>query len=90
VIAADPHALYAAGGPHLGSIHQARNGDCWLLSTIGAMIRRNPADIRKLIRDDGNGKYSVHFAYRTFTVRARPTRKSPDRPTLLSPAVRDP
>jgi hypothetical protein len=71
-IQADPHTLYAEGAPHMNSIHQSRNGDCWLLSTIIGMIHRNPGEVRKLITDDGDGdaKYSVHFAYHTFKVKA--------------------
>jgi hypothetical protein len=70
VIQADPHVLYVAGAPHLSSIHQARNGDCWLLSTIGAMIHRDPRDVRELISDDGDRLYSAHFAYHTFRIKA--------------------
>ena len=70
LIAADPHALFATDAPHLDSIHQARNGDCWLLSTIGAMIHRDKSEIGRLITDDGQNHYDVHFAYHTFKVRA--------------------
>ena len=69
-IKADPHTLYAEGAPHLSSIQQARSGDCWLLSTIGAMIQRDPRELRSLISDDGDNLYSVHFAYHTFRVSA--------------------
>ncbi len=70
VIKADPHVLYVDGAPHLSSIHQARNGDCWLLATIGALIHRDRHDLRELISDDGDGLYSVHFAYHTFRIKA--------------------
>jgi len=69
-IKADPHVLFADGAPHLNCIHQLRSGDCWLLSTIGAMIHRNPAQARRIITDDGGRIYTVHFAIRTFKVPA--------------------
>ena len=46
VIKADPHVLYVDGAP-ADSIHQARNGDCWLLATIGALIHRDRHDLRE-------------------------------------------
>jgi hypothetical protein len=70
VIKADPHTLYVEGAPHLNSIHQARNGDCWLLATIGAMIHRDRHDLRRLLSDEGDRRYAVHFAYHTFEVKA--------------------
>lgn len=70
VIKADPHTLYVDGAPHLSSIRQARSGDCWLLSTIGAMIQRDSRELRSFISDDGGHRYSVHFAYHTFHVSA--------------------
>ncbi len=69
-INADPHTLYADDAPHLESIHQAIGGDCWLLATVGAMIHRDRRDLRSLISDDGDPRYSVHFAYHTFRVNA--------------------
>lgn len=69
-IKTDPHALYANGAPHLASIHQARSGDCWLLATIGAIIHRDPHQLRSLISDDGDRRYTVHLAYHTFKVQA--------------------
>ena len=69
-IQADPRKLYADGAPHLSSIHQARNGDCWLLATIGALIHRNRHELRRLLSDEGDRRYAVHFAYHTFEVRA--------------------
>jgi hypothetical protein len=68
-IKAAPHTLFVAGAPHLSAIHQGRNGNCWLLSTIGAMISRNPDEVRKLIHDEGGGQYTVHFARHNFKVR---------------------
>jgi hypothetical protein len=69
-IKGDPHTLYADGAPHLASIHQARSGDCWLLATIGAMIHRDPHELRSFISDDGDRRYTVHFAYHNFQVAA--------------------
>ena len=69
-IKADPHALYVDGAPHLGSIRQARNGDCWLLATIGALIHRDRHELRRLLSDEGDRRYAVHFAYHTFEVKA--------------------
>ena len=68
-IQADPHTLYADGAPHLSSIRQWRNGDCWLLATIGAMIRRNPREVRRLLSDEGDRLCAVHFAYHIFEVK---------------------
>ena len=70
LIKADPHTLYVDGAPHLSSIRQARNGDCWLLATIGALIHRNRHELRSLIADEGDQLYAVHFAYHMLTVKA--------------------
>ncbi len=40
-------------------IHQGKLGDCYLLSSIGEIARINPDIIRKMIKDNGDGTYTV-------------------------------
>ena len=51
-IQANPHRLHADRSPHLSSIHQARNGDCWVLAKISRISHRNPHDFQELIREE--------------------------------------
>jgi hypothetical protein len=40
-------------------INQGYIGDCYLLSSIGEIARISPATIKKMIKDNGNGTYTV-------------------------------
>ncbi len=40
-------------------IHQGRLGDCYLLSSLGEIARINPAVIRQMVKDNGDGTYTV-------------------------------
>jgi Calpain family cysteine protease len=42
-------------------IHQGRLGDCYLLSSIGEIARINPSVIENMIKDNGDGTYTVTF-----------------------------
>jgi hypothetical protein len=41
--------------------NQGNLGDCWLISTLEAVARRNPDVIRQRVVDLGDGTYSVQF-----------------------------
>jgi hypothetical protein len=40
-------------------IHQGQVGDCFLLSSIGEIAKLRPDVIKKMIKDNGNGTYTV-------------------------------
>ncbi|HVT12361.1 MAG TPA: C2 family cysteine protease [Fimbriimonadaceae bacterium] len=53
--------LFDADGPTLADIRQGGLGDCYMLAPLGALVHRNPQDVRNMIHPDGNG-YRVKFA----------------------------
>jgi hypothetical protein len=58
--------LYSTGGatpglPNWRDIHQANVGDCYFLSSAAALTQHDPRAILKIIRDNGNGTYTVTF-----------------------------
>ncbi|MGA3170714.1 MAG: C2 family cysteine protease [Chthoniobacteraceae bacterium] len=55
------HALFAPGDPNLQSFHQGGMGDCYLLAVIGAYVRRDPQAVRRMIQQNPDGTYYVHF-----------------------------
>jgi hypothetical protein len=40
-------------------IHQEQIGDCYLLSSVGEIARIDPSVINKMVKDNGNGTYTV-------------------------------
>jgi hypothetical protein len=42
-----------------GDVQQGHLGDCWLLASLAAVARTNPALIRKAIQSNGDGTYTV-------------------------------
>mgnify|MGYP006289000415 CR=1 FL=1 len=40
-------------------VHQGNLGDCFLLASMAAIARQNPEAIRRMIRDNGDGTYTV-------------------------------
>ncbi len=58
----DPNGeLFAAGGPSVNDIQQGQVGDCYFLSTLGAVAAKDPDAIKNMVRDNGDGTYSVRF-----------------------------
>ncbi|MBX9685197.1 MAG: hypothetical protein K2X27_00770 [Candidatus Obscuribacterales bacterium] len=53
--------LFAAGAPHLESMHQGKTGDCYFLSALGSMVSVNPEKVRQMIRLNQDGSYTVSF-----------------------------
>ena len=61
-VASINHALFAPGDPNLESFHQGGMGDCYLLAVIGADVRRDPQAVLRMIQQNPDGTYYVHFA----------------------------
>lgn len=53
--------LFSPQAPRLTSMHQGRVGDCYLISTIGALVNARPDAVRGLISCDKDGRYTVSF-----------------------------
>ncbi len=53
--------LFTRGDPRVDAIQQGDLGDCFLISTIGAAVQRNPALIRSLVSASPTGGYEVRF-----------------------------
>lgn len=56
----ESNTLFVGDGPHLSDVRQGALGDCYMLAPLGAMIHRDPNDVRRMIRPDGTG-YLVAF-----------------------------
>lgn len=52
------------GEPSLSDIHQGAYGDCYVLSSIGALAQEDPNAVRNMIHDNGDGTYTVTFQQR--------------------------
>jgi hypothetical protein len=46
------------------AIDQGNLGDCYFLASVAGQANRDPDSIRKMIKDNGNGTYTVTFANR--------------------------
>lgn len=53
--------LYADSGPASSDIEQNALGDCYFMAALGSVVAGDPELIRDMIRDEGNGSYSVRF-----------------------------
>lgn len=60
--------LFDQNGPTPDDVVQGSVGDCWLLSAFSSVAAVDPAHIRDMITDHGDGTYTVHFAEGDVTV----------------------
>lgn len=56
-----PRILFMNGEPNLTTFHQGGVGDCYLLSMVGAVVYRNPQEIRSMFRTFPGNVIEVHF-----------------------------
>ena len=47
--------------PNINDVRQSTIGDCWLVSAIGSVVKTNPAFIRSMFQDLGNGDVIVRL-----------------------------
>lgn len=48
-------------GPSMTDIQQGNVGDCYFIAALGAIAQHDPADIRAMFTDNGDGTYTVRF-----------------------------
>jgi hypothetical protein len=61
-LAAVPRQVFAGKDvPHLGGVSQGNVGDCFLISSIGAAVQRNPEFVKRLIREHADGSCELTF-----------------------------
>lgn len=53
--------FWGSVGPSINDINQGAMGDCYLLSSLAEVTNNDPALIRSMIADNGNGTYGVRF-----------------------------
>lgn len=53
--------LFADGGPIADDVVQGQVGDCYYLSVLASVAQTNPARIREMVVDLGDGTYGVQF-----------------------------
>lgn len=54
------------GEPSPVGMHQGMLGDCYLISTIGALAKIFPNKIKEMVKEKSDGSYEVHFADKIF------------------------
>jgi len=54
------------GEPSPIGMHQGMLGDCYLISTIGALAKISPNKIKEMVKEKSDGSYEVHFADKNF------------------------
>lgn len=52
--------LFEPSGPKLSDVHQGGYGDCWLISHFGALVHRDPEEVRRMIKETDKG-YRIEF-----------------------------
>jgi hypothetical protein len=53
--------LFGANGPGMQDVNQGRLGDCFVMAPLAAMAAMDPASIRAMLTDNGNGTWGVRF-----------------------------
>lgn len=66
--------LFAPGAPSLDGVHQGPLGDCYLISSVGSIVGRDPARVRAMVGQNPDGSFFVQF---------------PAGPTVRVPSVSD-
>ena len=56
-----PHTLFAKDAPKRDGIRQGSVGDCYLVSTIGALVTYHPDRVKSMIQEEKGGAYTVKF-----------------------------
>jgi Calpain family cysteine protease len=55
--------IFPQGPPDLHHCHQGSFGDCWFLSTLGAIIHRNPSAVQGMLDPHKDGSATVTFPH---------------------------
>jgi hypothetical protein len=63
--------LFGPGGPSKEDIHQGKLGDCWLLSSVGAIAQSRVFDIRSIVVDFHDGTYGAAIGGKFYRVDGR-------------------
>jgi hypothetical protein len=58
-LATTDRTLFRPGDPSLHAFRQGPIGDCFVLAPLGAAVARDPAAVRRMIRDRPDGSYRV-------------------------------
>ena len=45
----------------MNDIKQGQTGDCWMMASLAALASKDPEAIKRMIKDNGNGTYTVTF-----------------------------
>jgi len=57
--------LFVDGDPSLKTFHQGALGDCFFLAPLGAVVARNPGDVRTMINQNPDSSYTITFTQQT-------------------------
>ena len=53
--------LFPQGSPMFDAVHQGQLGDCPFVSTVGALVYRNPSAVKAMFAENGKGSTIVNF-----------------------------
>jgi hypothetical protein len=48
-------------GPTIDDVDHGNTGDCYFIAVLGAVAQANPDRVRKMVRRNANGSYTVTF-----------------------------
>jgi hypothetical protein len=57
----DNGELMPADGPCADDVQQTQIGDCYFLSNLAGLAQKDPQAVKDMIKDNGDGTYSVRF-----------------------------
>ena len=53
--------IFPQGSPMFDAVHQGQLGDCPFVSTVGALVYRNPSAVKAMFAENGKGSTIVNF-----------------------------
>ncbi len=53
--------LFGPGAPKIDGIRQGREGDCYLIASVGAMAESHPDRMRALFKEKPNNRFEIQF-----------------------------
>lgn len=72
-LSAQSRSLFGCGGPNAQKLEQGQYGTCYFLAALVAKAQQDPQGLRNMVKDNGNGTYTVTFPGQPAVVVEAPT-----------------